>query len=479
MNQPVSPIAQPFTYERLNRFLDLLSDRKTAAAYPVREADGRLDVMVELPQTKAGFKPGETLAYLKKSGLKVEDKFLDLNAVSGKIEAEKIKTLQKSGFTVYDNSPRELLPPLPAAAQTQAANGGQPWELPQVDPAQMLKSDLAAKNEGLSGQGVNVAVIDSGFNHPSFQLAGWKDLLDNSPLPVDPNGHGTHVAGDVHNIAPGAGIVAVRAMGPDGSGKLSDIFKGIQWAIENKDRYNIGVINLSLSCPPTFLSLLNLAVQKAVKSGIAVTAAAGNNGPGKMTVGSPGEEPSVITVGSARDEKNLSDFSSRGPTVRRKIKPDVTAPGEFIVSWIPEGSTLYQTALNAEKLRALSDRSIVKLLNQNPKLIKNLRLPENILELPLKQRDALFKTSLPPVYLPERGYMAGPGTSFASPEVAGVAALMREKNPQLAPGELKAILMETAEDMGNYKNTEQGAGFVNAQKALERVKKTAQRERPR
>jgi len=141
MNSRIEPVRTPFTYKRLSRFLDLLSDRKTASAYPVRENDGQLDVVVELPSTKAGFKAGESLAYLRNSGLKVENKFLDFNAVSGKIEAEKIKKLQKSGFTVYDNSPRELLPPLPAAAE----KGGQPWELPPVDPAKMLKSDLAVK----------------------------------------------------------------------------------------------------------------------------------------------------------------------------------------------------------------------------------------------------------------------------------------------------------------------------------------------
>jgi len=440
--------------------------KKTAPSSPKNDLQ---DVLVELPPAGIYGFSESPVDQLQKSGFQLENEFLDLNLVSGKISPEKAEILEKQGYTLYDNSPRNFLPSFPKAELTGLRGAANPWDMPVVKPEQMLKADRV-NDSGYTGKNITVAAIDSGFNHPEFELTAWKDFIDKSPVPVDPHGHGTHVAGDVNLVAPDAGIAAIRAMKADGQGRITDIFKAIQWAVSNRKEYNIRVINLSLSCPPNFINLLDLATKQAAKAGITVVAAAGNEGPRRVTIGSPGEEPAVITVGAALDPETVSEFSSRGPTVRGKPKPDLTAPGEFIVSWAPPDSEMAETARKLDEIRVMSDRSIRGILSRNPKLIQTLGLPKNILQLPYREREKLVKTALPPIYMPEEGLVAAPGTSFASPLVAGVTALMLEKTPRLAPEQIKTVLMETAGNMGKkYSHNDQGAGFVNAEKAVRAV----------
>ena len=131
----------------------------------------------------------------------------------------------------------------------------------------------------------------------------------------DDNGHGTLVASIIKNskknannmffgVAPDAVIIPVQVLGEDGSGSYSNVIAGIQWVIDNKDKYNIRVMNLSLSAPPQSYywdDPLNQAVMRAWQAGIVVVAAAGNGGPDPMSIGVPGNNPYVITVGAITD----------------------------------------------------------------------------------------------------------------------------------------------------------------------------------
>ena len=264
---------------------------------------------------------------------------------------------------------------------------------------------------GLDGSGVGIAVLDSGVMraHRSFQDAGgmsrvthnvnllnarlsdWLTGVDNSISPApgsaalasyeslinstsspvqDPYGHGTHVAAvaagrgfyqfpDSTGVAPGAQLFDVRVLGDDGTGSVSDVLEGIQWVIFHAREYNIRVLNISLSAASTEswqTDPLCIAARRATAAGIAVVVAAGNFGltaDGRQaygTIGSPGNDPSVITVGAAnhkatlaRDDDSVNHFSSRGPTrgamtvdgVRRidnLLKPDLVAPGNRVVA---------------------------------------------------------------------------------------------------------------------------------------------------
>jgi len=228
---------------------------------------------------------------------------------------------------------------------------------------------------GVTGQGVGVAVIDSGIAPHSAlakKVVASVSMIDGGTSAGDGFGHGTHVAGiiagsagpalsttNLYNggIAPGAQLIDVRVLGDDGSGLTSDVIEGIDWTIAHRAAYNIRVINLSLGhgvTEPCATDPLCEAVGRAYAAGIVVVAAAGNYGQtadGKTILGgitSPGNSPVAITVGAIntagtvkRGDDTVATYSSRGPTAYDfTMKPDVAAPGNKIVSLEAAGAYL-------------------------------------------------------------------------------------------------------------------------------------------
>ncbi len=220
-------------------------------------------------------------------------------------------------------------------------------------------------SQGDIGEGVTVAVVDTGIGwHQGLfkgwdgktagRILAWKDLIDNFPIPRDPNGHGTHVAGIIANsqkgedgewdgMAPGVGLVGVRVLNEQGFGTYETVIQGIQWVVKNMDRYHIRVMNLSMVAPiqsPYWADPLDQAVMEAWASGITVVTPAGNDGPGPMSISVPGNNPYVITVGAFTDNYTPDDwgddyiapFSAAGPTLDGFVKPDLVAPGAHMVS---------------------------------------------------------------------------------------------------------------------------------------------------
>jgi serine protease AprX len=232
---------------------------------------------------------------------------------------------------------------------------------------------------GYNGSGINVAVIDSGIAPHSAignRVVARVNFVSSEPGVVgDPFGHGTHVAGMIGGngaaakyvtsaytggSAPGIKFVDVRVLGRTGVGYTSEVIAGIDWAISNRSKYNIRVINLSLGHPVAESSTtdpLCRAVERAVASGITVVVSAGNYGltPGGAPilggVTSPGNSPSAITVGALdtkgtldRSDDDIAPYSSRGPTrFDWSVKPDVVAPGTRIVSLEAAGSYISST----------------------------------------------------------------------------------------------------------------------------------------
>ncbi|HXH28473.1 MAG TPA: S8 family serine peptidase, partial [Candidatus Polarisedimenticolia bacterium] len=318
---------------------------------------------------------------------------------------------------------------------------------------------------GLDGRGIGIALIDTGVEaHDDLMRArGFEQPLEvevvgHEPGLADPFGHGTHVAGILNGngadssmpdayrhfrgIAPGARLISIRALAADGSGYSSDIITGIDWAIAHKDRYNIRVLNLSLGHPvyeSYVTDPLCRAARAAVQAGIVVVAAAGNDGrigSGYGTITVPGNEPSVITVGAMDDDNTVTTtddvlawYSSKGPTlVDLVVKPDIVAPGTWIVSLrAPHSyldSTYHDLALQVRDYRT-NDR--------------------------IGDRDGAYYTLS--------------GTSMAAPMVAGAAALMLQKDPSLTPATVKARLMKSAvkDDRLVF---ETGAGYLDIDAAL-------------
>jgi serine protease AprX len=232
---------------------------------------------------------------------------------------------------------------------------------------------------GYQGAGIGVAVIDSGISAHSAigsRVVARVNLVSSEPgVSGDPFGHGTHVAGMIGGAgsaaarvttaysggsAPAVRLIDVRVLGRTGMGYTSDVLAGIEWAIANRTKYGIRIINLSLGHPvaePAATDPLCVAVERAVKSGIVVVASAGNYGltsSGAPILGgitSPGNSPAALTVGAVdtngtadRSDDKVAPYSSRGPTrFDFAVKPDVVAPGTRIVSLEANGSYIATT----------------------------------------------------------------------------------------------------------------------------------------
>jgi serine protease AprX len=270
---------------------------------------------------------------------------------------------------------------------------------------------------GDTGQGVTVAVLDTGIdNLPDFsgRLIGGVDLTGGRNPFQDSYGHGTFVAGLIAGNgsssggqyageAPGASLVSIKVAGADGKTDLAGLITGLQWAVDHKSGYGIKVLNMSLgfqAVTSTVINPLDRAVEAVWGAGIAVVASAGNAGPFNGTVLSPGDDPLVITVGALNDMAassaagdEMCDFSSAGPTSPDGwVKPDLVASGRSVVSLAAPGSTIYDDHPSA------------------------------------RVGSADF---------------AGSGTSFSSAITSGAAALVLAAHPGLSPNQLKARLLGT------------------------------------
>lgn len=316
---------------------------------------------------------------------------------------------------------------------------------------------------GLTGNGVTVAVLDSGVDatHPDLQLGettvenvkivGDLDLLGGINVFVEkvPNsdtssGHGTHVAGTVagtgeaskddsrrayaeDGIAPEAGIVGLGA--GEGISILYGLL-GFDYAIANQDRLSIDVITNSwgggdgANFDPN--NPINVASYEAYRNGMVVSFAASNSGPEENTLNQYAIAPWVINVAAGTSEKLLADFSSRGVADVQYKQPDITAPGQSITS-----TRAPNTAIGA----------------MGP--VIDLNNPSY----------ALY-------------YHTISGTSMATPFIAGVAALMLEANPDLSPDQIESIMMETAEPMPDYQPHEVGAGYIDVPAAIQLAMET-------
>lgn len=279
---------------------------------------------------------------------------------------------------------------------------------------------------GITGKGINIAVIDTGvFSvHRDLRknIIGFKDTIFHRENPYDDNGHGTHVAGIIagtgevsggyyKGMAPDAGIIVIKALNSNGKGKAGSVIDAIEWVIQNKSRFGIDIVNISVGTLSgesnkkeeyENLKLLN-GVEELWDRGMVVVVAAGNNGPGNGTVTIPGISRKVITVGVSDDYKGISrgrnerivNYSGRGPA-NCIMKPEIVAPGSGIIS--------------------CSNR--------------------------------------------QNSYAQKSGTSMATPVVTGSIALFMSKNPGITNKEVKMKLRENAIDL-KYNKQHQGWGMVN------------------
>ncbi|MDQ2915439.1 MAG: S8 family serine peptidase [Chloroflexota bacterium] len=214
-----------------------------------------------------------------------------------------------------------------------------------------------------TGKGVTVAIMDTGIaRHADLEgsVAARVDFVRDGATSLDPGGHGTFVAGLIaahgrtfKGVAPDAKLVSLRVLDERGNGTMHSVLAAFDWLLRNRAEYRIRVLNLSFGAPQATTyhrTLLSGVVESAWFAGIAVVAAAGNDGPKPGSVTNPGADPFVITVGSLADQGTAtfaddreSGFSGRGPTLDGFAKPDVLAPGEHVLSIRLDGSTMDRT----------------------------------------------------------------------------------------------------------------------------------------
>jgi serine protease AprX len=255
-----------------------------------------------------------------------------------------------------------VTPDLPVSFESAGATA------PSRPPADVFPQTTGATQlwqNGITGKGVAVAVLDTGIDAlPDFagRLIDGVDLSGEGNPFLDSFGHGTFVAGLIAGNgvssggqymgeAPGADLVAVKAAGASGATDLATIIAGVGWVVDHRVSDHIGVLNMSLGLPPITSSVLNpldMAVEAAWHSGIAVVVSAGNGGPYNGTILSPGDDPLVITVGALDDQGTVTPkddtippFSSAGPTNPDGwFKPDLVTSGRSVVSLRAPGSTV-------------------------------------------------------------------------------------------------------------------------------------------
>src|SRR5688572_12169552 len=320
----------------------------------------------------------------------------------------------------------------------------------QAIGADQVHAGLAAGIPGLTGAGVGIAIIDSGIaNVPELngRIVASVDFTDDNGPGLDEQGHGTHVAGiaaasgvdvndDTSGVAPGAHLVSLKVLDTQGRGYAADVVAAIDWAVANKDKYQIGVINLSLG-GPVLQSWRDdpvcQAVERAYRAGIVVVAAAGNLGKDALgrkvyrRITMPGNSPFAITVGASnthgtpwRSDDTRASYSSIGPTLYDGlIKPDLLAPGNRIRGLVAPGSTLVKAH------------------------------PERVIG---NGRDARLELS---------------GTSMATPVVAGAVADLLQANRTLSPVAIRVLLQYSAEPMIQEGLLGAGAGGLNVAAANE------------
>ena len=291
----------------------------------------------------------------------------------------------------------------------------------------------------LQGQGVTIAIVDSGIGKSKSLSRNFLDVNFSREYRdgTDKYGHGTFVAmlaaGDGNGngqrfmgTAPGANLLNVRVTNDQGQATEATVIEALQWILINKDVFKIRVINLSLNSSVAqsyHTSPLNAAVEILWFNGIVVVVSAGNNG--TSTLYPPANDPFVITVGATddlgtpgRNDDTMASFSAYGVDETGQVKPDIVAPGRNIITYVPS----------------------------NDKMTMGTEHPEN------RRGKTEYRMS---------------GTSMAAPIVTGAIAILLQDEPGLNPDQVKARLKATAsKSWAGYDPVRSGAGYLDIYAAV-------------
>ena len=353
-----------------------------------------------------------------------------INGVATTVPAAQLKKLQGlPGIVVTPDAPVEQSGSVSPYASTQL------WPYESGNSKMWLGDSTT-----YAGKLPAIALVDSGVQQRSdfgsrvIASVNLSTIAGNTSL-NDDSGHGTFVAGiaagaapDLAGAAPTAPLVSIKVMDAQGEANTSDVIAACQWILDHKDQYNIRVANFSMHSgygTNSYRDPLDKAVEALWFNGVTVVAAAGNYGTSNTTPSgvlySPGNDPFVITVGAVdlggtahANDDSAAPWSAWGYTEDGFFKPEISAPGRYIVGPVPAGSTLTQ-----EK-------------------------PGNMVGTDRIQLS---------------------GTSFAAPVVSGTVAEILARHPGWTPDQVKGALMKTARVVRNGNPLSAGLGELTADRA--------------
>jgi serine protease AprX len=317
-------------------------------------------------------------------------------------------------------------------------------------------------NQGITGAGIDVAVIDTGLT-PVPGLADSGKVVVGPDLSfegqslnlryLDTYGHGTAMGsiiagregakqangylyaqdtGHYYGMAPDSRLVDIKVGSADGSVDVSQLIGAIDWVVQDRDNpgaganLNIKVLNLSFGTDSTQswqVDPLSQAAEVATRNGILVIAAAGNDGDSTVGLADPAYNPHILAVGAvdtkgttAFADDSVPSFSQHSDATRNVTRsPDLVAPGVGIVSASVPGSNL--------------------------------------------------ATTYPGALLGAGNYIRGSGTSQAAAVVSGAAALLFQKYPSASALQIQAILETSTSQVGTSVEASEGRGELNLQRA--------------
>lgn len=366
---------------------------------------------------------------LEDSGAVVDERFWLVNAAALRATPEEIRALADDpDIDVVDVDRPVTVNEISSGAWGTALSspGSGNWGVGAVRANEVWSA------HGLTGDGVRVGNIDTGVTADNPALAGkvvaWRDFVNGATLPYDDHGHGTHTLGTVLGggtsgapigVAPNARAVVAKAMDSRGAGSASSLLAAAQWMTDPDGNPatadHPAVVNNSWSAQDANDPWFRDMVRSWISLGIVPVFAGGNFGPGAQTIGSPAGYPESIAVGALTPSGQAADFSSRGPV--NWSDADGLGPAAGTLLTKPDVSAPGASILSAY----------------------------------------------------DTGYAYQNGTSMAAPHIAGIAALVKQINPEADPAALHQILRETASDLGAPgPDQTYGAGRVDAMAVVER-----------
>ena len=292
----------------------------------------------------------------------------------------------------------------------------------------VAKKILGVEGETLTGKGVTVAFIDTGiYRHGDFclgedRIIQFVDFVENRGFEYDDNGHGTFVAGvcsgngamsggKYSGIAPNTRIISLKALNKNGEATADRILDAMEWVYNNKNKYDIRVVCMSFGSEPLGYNDPIMSGAEALwRAGIVVVAAAGNSGPEYQTIKSPGVSSQIITVGGFNDNRIDDD----------EYNTDFFEVADF--SSRGPAFKRYKPDLVAPSV--------------------------DIISCSIKNK-----------------YIRLSGTSVATPMIAGMSALLLERNSKLTPYDVKKLLCSTCEPISFNRNFE-GLGYPDLRKII-------------